>query len=368
MRPLTYFLIISAAGLVGGCGPDASGAFRRPPDAELSVLSLESVTTIGLDEHGPPEALFRFIRDAALGPAGDVAVLASDPPYLRVFSPEGVLRWSALPHGDGPSESRGGHALAVSSAGYLVLGHRRLHAVGHDGDVLFSKSISTILTHDVGPGCDATGWTLYGEGRERDSDGRVGWLFAVAASGRGLEALVHDKLAAAPQRPHSVSIRKVGNRLRFDHPYGARRGLLEFDCGTGELERVGATPLRHRFFTLDNDPRRASTAESATLSSGSVLAVRRYDLPAPVYAGYDFRWSDPDVDPVYRGRFTAEHRGSWRSLATEYGERPPILLDHDEEAVVLRGSTPVHHVLIVSIDSLRQYLAPAAGDRRLRSN
>jgi hypothetical protein len=346
------------AGLsAGGCGDAQAEPFGDPSDVVLARLPPPSTSLVGLDEDGPATNLFRFIPDATLGVDGTIGVLASDPPYLRVFTSDGSFLWSALDHGDGPAESNGPFAIAANSLGYLVLSVGRIHALDYSGTLLFDRTLTRIAAHDVGPGCSTDTWTLYGEGRDRDDDGSVGWLFSLPADGSNPTPVFRDALAQAPQRIARVSLRRVSARLRFDHPYGSDRGLVEHDCASGLTSRMGPTVMDQRFFARSADPRRPPRVESATISEGSVLRKRRYDFPEPVYAGRDFAVDGEPYVPSYRGWFTTHTESGWVSASTPFDAPLFDLLDHTDSIVVVKSSDPVPHIRVVQMSDLRAYLS-----------
>jgi len=75
-------------------------------------------------DESSPDQVWSYLRSVFWLSDGSVGVGVSDPPYLRIFSPEGDVASVVAPEGDGPGEVRGGLWAGRRGDSLLVRGRR----------------------------------------------------------------------------------------------------------------------------------------------------------------------------------------------------------------------------------------------------
>lgn len=106
---------------------------------DLPTLSLEQLNPaaeIGADPTGGPFATVGYVQDAVFI-EDRIAVLDRSPPYVRLFSREGVFLGGIVREGDGPGEATWPLSLDRAGHGALLLTEeRQVSAIGLDGQLV----------------------------------------------------------------------------------------------------------------------------------------------------------------------------------------------------------------------------------------
>jgi len=261
----------------GACGRNDSAS---PWDASRTVL--DTVPGFFSDSAVPlAQGDFRIVSDADGDPPSDFVIWTDvDPPFVRTSDGAAFIE-----KGDGPGEARSVKSVSVVDSLILAVLHRRLSWFKRDGE--FINSIRTdFRVDDATQGCRPGTWVLYGEGTTLTNDS-VAWLHEFDPATAEIRPLLRDRPSPFAFQSRDVRLRRIGNRVRYDHSHGDEPGLYEFDCASRLATRMAPTPLVPDYFRLDNDPvpRQGTTIRRVSLSSGRVGAIRRLDLPEPVYSG-----------------------------------------------------------------------------------
>jgi hypothetical protein len=107
-------------------------------DAE-ELDSLEPLVTVGRQIEGPTGEIFTEIVDGRITPDGrHIVLLDAAPPYVRVFDREATLVNALVPEGEGPTEAKEPHAIAVTDSTFALAELGRITVASLQGEPVAS--------------------------------------------------------------------------------------------------------------------------------------------------------------------------------------------------------------------------------------
>ncbi len=116
----------------------------RPAEAQQAIPRLVETTVIGARAEEGPD-LFAQIQNVALSPQGEVFVLDSAQPRIRVFDSQGRFLFQTGRDGEGPGETRLPIACAVDDDGsfrILDMPLNRISSFAADGSLIGTRPIA----------------------------------------------------------------------------------------------------------------------------------------------------------------------------------------------------------------------------------
>lgn len=316
-------------------------------DAEPVLAVAEPLVTIGRQLEGPPGEIFTEIVDGRITPDGrHVVLLDASPPYVRVFDREGTLIDALAPEGDGPTEARDPHSVAVTDSSFALAEIGRISITSLEGDRLATFRELSFIPQSIARGC-AGDWIVYGPGRDADS---IRWLHALSAAedsttARTIFADENPGLPTIVRRFRPVVARDGRVLVYHDAPDTPR--ILEFDCPDYELVR--------------DNPAESGTRAESEVRSGDGGAAIRTSVDVPALSSVVIVRGEP---LIVRSRWK---NGRWQELVdvedTVVREGPAAyrILDVEADLALLAVSDPMPHTVVVDVDAVLK-LAPLAGD------
>ena len=277
-------------------------------------------------------------------------------PFVRVFTPEGVLQYAFMRAGDGPGEVRVAPNVSVNAAGRMLVSVSDRLSLWQDS-VLIAQTRSRYPVVATGPGCGDE-WLVYEAGPM--SRGRRIWLrgLRIAASGTVSRALWEDT-ATVPLGYGKRLLASDGTRIALLHENGVPPTLHVFTCEGDSIRHTWSVAV-----DTTAAPRRQRSSAGGPYEHGLISSQRRIRAgiavlgEGVVLAGY---WR---VDSAaYQTDFALVTRRHVRRVAVT--GRYAILDARVGTGILLRLSEPFPRAILVDdklfMDVLRS--APAMPHR-----